>query len=92
MLKGITRIPPVDIATLPDDLRETLEEQTKLRNALKKMAIDAHGKPVEEGGDDNKKPSTSDKVTRTMKGEKEIVIDIAALKGKGYPLPVNINA
>jgi alkylhydroperoxidase family enzyme len=31
MLKGITRIPPVDVESLPDDLRETLEEQTKLR-------------------------------------------------------------
>src|SRR5262249_34225653 len=26
MLEGKTRIPPVDIETLPDDLRETLEE------------------------------------------------------------------
>lgn len=32
MLEG-TRIPPVDIDTLPDDLRETLEEQRKLRGA-----------------------------------------------------------
>jgi alkylhydroperoxidase family enzyme len=32
MLKG-TRIPPVDIDTLPDDLRATLEEQEKLRGA-----------------------------------------------------------
>ena len=32
MLKG-TRIPPVDVATLPDDLRQTLEEQEKLRGA-----------------------------------------------------------
>jgi uncharacterized protein (DUF2336 family) len=27
MLEGKTRIPPVDVETLPDDLRETLEEQ-----------------------------------------------------------------
>ena len=33
MLEGKTRIPPVDAATLPDDLRETLEEQAKLRGA-----------------------------------------------------------
>jgi alkylhydroperoxidase family enzyme len=32
MLEG-TRIPPVDVETLPDDLRETLHEQTKLRGA-----------------------------------------------------------
>ena len=31
MLEGETRIPPVDVETLPDDLRETLEEQAKLR-------------------------------------------------------------
>ena len=30
MLKG-TRIPPVDVETLPDDLRETLEEQRQQR-------------------------------------------------------------
>lgn len=29
MLQGKTRIPPVDIETLPDDLREVLEEQCK---------------------------------------------------------------
>ena len=33
MLQGKTRIPPVNIETLPDDLRETLEEQRKLRGA-----------------------------------------------------------
>ena len=31
------------------------------------------------------------KVTRTVKGQKEIVIEIAALKGKGYPAPVALN-
>ncbi len=29
MLEGITRIPPVDIETLPPDLREVLAEQRK---------------------------------------------------------------
>jgi alkylhydroperoxidase family enzyme len=33
MLEGITRIAPVDVETLPDDLRETLEEQRELRGA-----------------------------------------------------------
>jgi hypothetical protein len=31
MLEGKTRIPPVDVETLPNDLREALEEQRKLR-------------------------------------------------------------
>src|SRR5437667_8018328 len=35
MLEGKTRIPPVDVQTLPDDLRETLEEQREL-----------HGEPL----------------------------------------------
>ena len=33
MLEGKTRISPVDVETLPDDLRETLEEQRRLRGA-----------------------------------------------------------
>ncbi len=33
MLEGKTRIPPVDVATCPDDLGETLEEQRKLWGA-----------------------------------------------------------
>ena len=33
MLQGKTRIPPVDAATMPDDLRTTLEEQRKLYGA-----------------------------------------------------------
>ena len=33
MLEGKTRIPPVDVDTLPDDLRGTLDEQRKLYGA-----------------------------------------------------------
>jgi alkylhydroperoxidase family enzyme len=33
MLEGKTRMPPVDVETLPDDLRATLEEQRKLYGA-----------------------------------------------------------
>ena len=33
MLEGKTRIPPVRVETLPDDLRAALEEQEKLRGA-----------------------------------------------------------
>ena len=33
MLEGKTRIPPVDVEALPDDLRDTLDEQRKLRGA-----------------------------------------------------------
>jgi lipoprotein-anchoring transpeptidase ErfK/SrfK len=71
----------------------TPDEQTKVREALKKMATDPQGKPVDDDeSNSNKKPSTSAKVTRNIKGSKEIVVDVAALKGKGYPAPVNINS
>jgi alkylhydroperoxidase family enzyme len=33
MLDGKTRIPPVDVVALPDDLRETLEGQRKMYGA-----------------------------------------------------------
>jgi alkylhydroperoxidase family enzyme len=33
MLEGKTRIPPADVETLPDDLRETLQEQRERRGA-----------------------------------------------------------
>ena len=33
----------------------------------------------------------AERVTRTVKGQKEITVEIAALQGKGYPVPVNQN-
>lgn len=41
--------------------------------------------------DDKKTGAESGKVTRTVKGAKEVVIEIAALAGKGYPAPVALN-
>jgi lipoprotein-anchoring transpeptidase ErfK/SrfK len=38
-----------------------------------------------------KNEAESAKVTRTIKGQKEIVIEIAALRGKGYPAPVALD-
>ena len=35
--------------------------------------------------------AAGERVTRAVKGQKEITIDIAALAGKGYPVPVNQN-
>jgi lipoprotein-anchoring transpeptidase ErfK/SrfK len=37
---------------------------------------------------ENKSAAAGAKVTRNVKGQREIVIEIAALKGKGYPVPV----
>ncbi len=67
------------------------EEQTQVRGALKKMALGPEGKPVVEESEPANKKSTSSKVTRNIKGAKEISIAVASLKGKGYPAAVNIN-
>ncbi len=39
----------------------------------------------------NSNNSNSDRVTRAVKGKKEIVIELAALKGKGYPAAANLD-
>jgi lipoprotein-anchoring transpeptidase ErfK/SrfK len=67
-----------------DDLSET--DRSKLITAISKMAVDAKGNAVDGvSGNSNQK---SGKVTTTIKGEKEVVVDIPVLKGKGYPAPV----
>src|SRR5690606_5542594 len=64
-------------------------DKDRILAALKKMAVDAGGDPVEENADSNSnaKPNTSEKVTRNIKGEKRITIELAELRGKGYPAP-----
>jgi lipoprotein-anchoring transpeptidase ErfK/SrfK len=78
----------------------TEPERAQAMDALKKMAVDAGGAPVDGNVNSNSSnassanknaSSQSDKVTRNIKGEKEIVVEIAALKGKGYPAPVDLN-
>lgn len=48
------------------------------------------------GGNTNSKAQNSNsaegKVTRDIKGKKEVVIELAQLSGKGYPAPVALNA
>ncbi len=79
-----------------EDLTE--EERSQVLEALEEMSRDAKGKPdVEARAKTSPSPAaspaaspktkarTSGRVTRNFKGKKEIVIEIAALKGKGYP-------
>ncbi len=86
-----------------DQLNE--QERAQALNALKQMSRDANGNPTENitGGNSNaslndkdaaggkNKKNESSKVTRAVKGQKEITIPIAALSGKGYPAPVDLN-
>jgi lipoprotein-anchoring transpeptidase ErfK/SrfK len=70
-------------------------EREQVTKALRDMSRDARGK-VDNGAvkkeSDKKAESESGKVTRTVKGAKEVVIAIAALADKGYPEPVALNS
>ena len=75
-----------------DDLTPDIRSQ--IESALNEMSADAQGNPVDEPANSDQgknKKSKSDKVTRQIKGKKEIVIDIPQLAGKGYPAPVNLS-
>jgi lipoprotein-anchoring transpeptidase ErfK/SrfK len=76
-------------------------ERAQVMNALKEMSRDPSGRLDNPGGaasnantnsNSKKADNTSAKVTRTIKGQKEVVVEIAALRGKGYPAPVNFDA
>jgi len=78
----------VSFDQLPQDLK------TKILDGLNQMAYNALGKKVEADSDTNSnknKNSNSGSVTKTLKGKSQIAFDIAELKGKGYPIAVNIN-
>jgi hypothetical protein len=64
------------------------EERTQLLAALEEMSSDAKRKASSSptASPSPKAKSTTSRVTRSVKGKKEIVIEIAALKGKGYPV------
>ena len=83
------------------------QERAAVTKALREMSRDAAGRsdqPQSGGnsnvasnetaanGNDNKKAANADgKVTRAVKGRKEVVIEIAALKGKGYPAAASLD-
>ena len=70
-----------------EDLSE--QERAQASEALQAMAHDAHGNPSRDSGAPPKGKSKSGNVTYNVKGDKEVVIEVAALRGKGYPAPVN---
>ena len=75
-----------------EDLSE--QERAQVTEALQAMAHDAHGNPTNDASPTptpkTKEKDKSGKVTYSVKGQKELVIDVAALRGKGYPAPVNL--
>jgi hypothetical protein len=81
-----------------EDLTE--EERSQILEALEEMSRDARGRPDSDAPATAKSTASpsasptpspkavarkSGRVTRNFRGKKEIVIEIAALKGKGYP-------
>ncbi|HET9531404.1 MAG TPA: L,D-transpeptidase family protein [Blastocatellia bacterium] len=75
-----------------DQLSEA--ERSQALAALKQMSRDvATGKPDTQeptANSNSTNRNSSGRVTRNIKGQKEMVIQIAALQGKGYPAPVGI--
>src|SRR5918997_612153 len=79
-----------------EDLTE--QERAQVTQALQAMARDAQGNPADgqpaatpsptPGKGANRNANADVRETKTVKGLKEVVIDIAALRGKGYPAPV----
>lgn len=70
------------------------EEQAKISTAVKQMAVDAGGQTVTEeevAAKAKVKKNSSQTVTRVIKGKTEIAIPLAALAGKGYPAPIDLN-
>ncbi|HEX8851916.1 MAG TPA: hypothetical protein VF754_00435, partial [Pyrinomonadaceae bacterium] len=76
------------------------QERTQAIDAVRQMARDATGRPTEQATPTptptpEKKSAGNKKgverVTRAVKGQKEIVVEIAALRGKGYPAPVDLD-
>jgi lipoprotein-anchoring transpeptidase ErfK/SrfK len=83
-----------------EDLSEP--ERAQVTQALQAMARDAQGNPADGQpsaspsptpgkGAANRNANADVRETKTIKGQKEVVIDVAALRGKGYPAPVNLD-
>ncbi|HKG14003.1 MAG TPA: L,D-transpeptidase [Pyrinomonadaceae bacterium] len=83
-----------------EDLSE--QERAQVTQALRAMARDAQGNPADGQptasptptpgkGKDAANKNANVRETKTIKGQKEVVVEIAALRGKGYPAPVNLD-
>lgn len=85
----------------------TPQERDTLINALTEMNLDSNGSAIADnilGSKDTTIKSQDGvaaskvagakkgKVTRSVKGQKDIIVPIAALQGKGYPGPVELNS
>ena len=74
------------------------QERTQVLTSLREMARDASGRPTTGAGGQSNQNSGSARTasgrpreTRSISGRREVVIEIAALQGRGYPAPVEMN-
>lgn len=97
-LKKVLESYGVSLDQLQGDVR------AKILAGLNQMAADASGKPVDgvAGANSNQNTSSantaakskepvSDKVTRSVKGKKEISFKLPELAGKGFPAPIGMS-
>jgi hypothetical protein len=78
----------------PDEWTDS--QRAVVLRALGRMAIDPSGKPVQSAGGAVLRRVSNVKarrpiVTRIIRGPKEQTVPIAALQGKGYPAPVDLD-
>jgi L,D-transpeptidase ErfK/SrfK len=64
---------------------------SKLTSARSPNTTEAKSKNAEKVNREKSKQAAMGNVTRSIKGSKEVVIDIASLNGKGYPAPVDLD-
>ena len=69
---------------------EQLPEKAAIVEGLQAMALDAFGKPAEPGSPGTAKQNRNTE-TKSMKGDKVRVFEIAALADKGYPAPFELD-
>lgn len=76
-------------------------ERAQVMEALREMSRDPSGKLDDNsnsnsnkaaGNSNSKNAGGKVKETKTIKGQKEVILEIEALQGKGYPAPVDLNA
>jgi lipoprotein-anchoring transpeptidase ErfK/SrfK len=77
------------------------EERTRVMEALRDMSRDARGRSTANANNTNanstnnanrnSRNQNNRSVTTTVRGERQVAIPIAALQGKGYPAPANLD-
>lgn len=72
------------------------DELARVMAGLKQMSRDASGKLDTPGSSEKKasqpKENPTGRVTRSITGQKEVIVELAALAGKGYPAPVDLDS